>query len=132
MRYMAARKVLISKWCINFLGLLIFAGYGQRPQVYASPEIPDHFDSTYLEWVNGTCCPKFAAGMEKPAEHLDSAVLCFLIGCIKCFISTSRWFMRPFEVQEARLICCRLLTVVSILTIMYSTQSGLLAFRRLF
>jgi hypothetical protein len=64
-RYMAARKVLISKWCINFLGLLIFAGSGQRPQVYASLEIPDHFDSTYLEWVNGTCCPKFAAGMEK-------------------------------------------------------------------
>jgi hypothetical protein len=59
---------------------------------------------------------------KRPADHLDSAVLCFLIGCIKYFISTSRWCMRPFEVQEARLICCRLLTVVSILTIRYSTE----------
>jgi hypothetical protein len=56
--------VLISKWCINFLGMLMFAGSGQRPHVYASLAIPEHFDSTYLEWTRGSC-PEFAAGIEK-------------------------------------------------------------------
>jgi hypothetical protein len=62
--YMASRRVLISKWCINFLGMLMFAGSGQRPQVYASLAIPEYFDLTNVEWTGGSC-PKFAAGIEK-------------------------------------------------------------------
>jgi hypothetical protein len=65
--YMTQRRQLLAKWCINFLGLVIFTGSGQRPQVYASLEIPEHFDSVCREWRAGAK-PKLAAGMEKTSR----------------------------------------------------------------
>jgi hypothetical protein len=65
--YLTQRRQLLGKWCINFLGLIIFTGSGQRPQVYASLEIPENFDSAYREWRAGAR-PKLAAGMEKTSR----------------------------------------------------------------
>jgi hypothetical protein len=65
--YLTQRRQLLGKWCINFLGLIVFTGSGQRPQVYASLEVPEHFDSVYREWRAGAR-PKLAAGMEKTSR----------------------------------------------------------------
>jgi hypothetical protein len=65
--YLTQRRQLLGKWCINFLGLILFTGSGQRPQVYASLQVPDHFDSVYREWHAGER-PKLAAGMEKTSR----------------------------------------------------------------
>jgi hypothetical protein len=48
----AMRRVpgLISRWCINFIGLLIFYGAGQRPQVYAQLQEPEDIAETIRCW----------------------------------------------------------------------------------
>lgn len=40
LKEMSICEQVIRKWCINFLGLLMFAGRGQRPQVYAQLQRP--------------------------------------------------------------------------------------------
>jgi hypothetical protein len=65
--YLSQRRHLLGKRCINLLGLIIFTGSGQRPQVYESLQVPDHFDSAYREWRAGEG-PRLAAGMEKTSR----------------------------------------------------------------
>jgi hypothetical protein len=49
----AVRRVpgLISKWCINFVGILVFYGAGQRPQVYAQLQEPEDIVETIRRWT---------------------------------------------------------------------------------
>jgi hypothetical protein len=62
--YLVQRRSLLAKWCINFLGLLLFTGSGQRPQVYASLLVPENLESLYRDWRAGAS-PKLGAGIEK-------------------------------------------------------------------
>jgi hypothetical protein len=41
---------LRSKWCIAFIGFLVFNGGGQRPQVYAQLQEPDNLDEAVRRW----------------------------------------------------------------------------------
>jgi hypothetical protein len=41
---------LRSKWCIAFIGFLVFNGSGQRPQVYAQLQEPDNLDEAVRRW----------------------------------------------------------------------------------
>jgi hypothetical protein len=41
---------LRAKWCINFVGLLVFHGCGQRPQVYAQLQEPVNLEESIRRW----------------------------------------------------------------------------------
>jgi hypothetical protein len=41
---------LRSKWCIAFVGFLVFNGGGQRPQVYAQLQEPENLDEAVRRW----------------------------------------------------------------------------------
>jgi hypothetical protein len=41
---------LRSKWCIAFIGFLVFNGGGQRPQVYAQLQEPENLEEAVRRW----------------------------------------------------------------------------------
>jgi hypothetical protein len=44
---------LLSKWCINFVGMLLFEGGGQRTQVYTQLQEPEDLSSAIRSWKAG-------------------------------------------------------------------------------
>jgi hypothetical protein len=44
---------LLSKWCINFVGMLLFEGGGQRTQVYTQLQEPEEMSSAIRSWKAG-------------------------------------------------------------------------------
>ncbi len=46
--FIKKRNGFLNKWCLNFLCLLMFAGGGQRPQVYTLVRAPTQLELTEL------------------------------------------------------------------------------------
>jgi hypothetical protein len=86
--YLTQIRKLLGKWCINVLGLIRYTGSGQRPQVYASLKVPNHFDSAYREW-RADERPTLAAGMEKTSRVSCFESVVFLPWTHNYFIFTS-------------------------------------------
>jgi hypothetical protein len=40
-----------ARWCISFVGLLVFYGGGQRPQAYAQLQAPDDLEGSLRRWA---------------------------------------------------------------------------------
>jgi hypothetical protein len=50
-RHVRQNSGLRSRWCIAFVGLLVFYGGGQRPQVYAQLQEPEDLDVALRRWA---------------------------------------------------------------------------------
>lgn len=50
-RYVRQNPGLRARWCIAFVGLLVFYGGGQRPQVYAQLQEPEDLDVALRRWA---------------------------------------------------------------------------------
>jgi hypothetical protein len=93
--YLTQRRQLLGKWYIKLLGLIIFTGSGWRPHIYASLQVPDHFDSAYREWCAGER-PKIAAGMEKTSRVHGFESVVFPQWTHNVFIFTSPLYAKLF------------------------------------
>ena len=70
------QKALVAKWCIHMVGLVVFAGCGQRPQVYAQMQIPEHFGAESRRW-GPDYPPRFSTLFEKTTRRTGFSKVSF-------------------------------------------------------
>ena len=68
-RYVRQNSGLRARWCILFVGLLVFYGGGQRPQVYAQLQEPEDLDVVFAALGEGQA--RDAGGLARKASTPD-------------------------------------------------------------